>query len=90
MNKVIFKSRYGNNRYMEFLDPNTVIVYGKSHYCRIGSDFLYIDFEGGPFIAKDTKLNSIIDTNYKKKIISIESYKKDDYMAFKLELEDYE
>jgi hypothetical protein len=89
MNKIVFKSRYGNDRFIEFLDPNTIIIYGKTSYVRIIGRFEGFDFEGGPFVKVGTKLNNIIDTNYKKQVVSIEKYNKESYIAFKVKLEDY-
>jgi|GEM_PF-4946654 hypothetical protein len=47
-------SREGTPRYIEVLDANNYLIYGNSNYLRFGDDF--IDYEGGPFIAKGQPL----------------------------------
>lgn len=47
-------SRDGTPRYIEVLDANNYLIYGKSNYLRYGDDF--IDYEGGPFIQKGQPL----------------------------------
>lgn len=72
----IKKNRYGDDRAYEFINHNTVRVYGNSHYVRqsdnADGNIVMYDFEGGPCFNKDAYIKL---RGQRMKIVSIEPQK---------------
>jgi hypothetical protein len=63
MRAVLTMSRYGEPRYIEELNDNECLIYGRCNYGRmIGddiNDLTAIDFEGGPYLNKGFNLKNL-------------------------------
>ena len=88
--KIIYVSRYNDNRYLKQISENEYLVYGKSIYYRLSFDseqnnrILFIDFEGGPMINLEDNIKYFLE-EVDKEIISIEREDNIDTMiCFKL------
>lgn len=59
-----FQSRYGQHRSVTRVDATHYLVEGVTHYMRGGhdpqTDWVMVDFEGGPFIATDEPLQECV------------------------------
>lgn len=73
----IIQNRYGQDRVIEKISPNKIRVMGESLFGRTSTDeannLIMFDFEGGPCLMVDTKINYLKSSWIIKKITREES-----------------
>lgn len=73
----IIQNRYGQDRVIEKISPNKIRVMGESLFGRTSTDdannLIMFDFEGGPCLMVDTKINYLKSNWIIKKITREES-----------------